>query len=147
MILDIRKLKRSGKDQTDFFFRYAPLGELVDIPNANLSGEVEIRGSITLTGEHSCFVEGEVEFSIKGECTRCLKDTENKYFADFAEALEENNEDGYSIKNDTVDLTEIVEDLIMMNIPVSFLCDENCKGLCIGCGTNLNDGECKCKKQ
>ena len=63
------------------------------------------------------------------------------------EGLEENNPDGYSVKNDTVDLSVIVDDIIAMNVPVSFLCEENCKGLCAGCGTNLNDGECKCKKQ
>ena len=26
------------------------------------------------------------------------------------------------------------------------LCKEDCKGICVGCGVNLNDGECKCKK-
>ena len=145
MILDLRKLKRSGKDQSDFFFLYQPHAELVDIPLAKIDGEVSVNGTVTLTGEHSCFVEGEISFTITGECTRCLKDTSNKYFAEFRESLEENNPDGYSVKNDTVDLTVIVDDYIAMNIPVSFLCDEDCKGLCAGCGTNLNDGECKCK--
>lgn len=146
MILDLKKLKRSGKDQSDFFFEYSPEKDLIDIPSAELSCAAKVSGRITLTGDHSCYVEGEVVFTIKGECTRCLKDTENVYVAEFNEALEENNPDGYSVKNDTVDLTIIVDDVIAMNVPVSFLCGENCKGICVGCGTNLNDGECKCKK-
>ena len=121
MILDLRKLKRSGKDQSDFFFEYVPESELVNIPNATLDGAVKVSGSISLTGEHSCYVEGEVQFAIKGECTRCLEDARNEYVAEFSEGLEENNIDGYSVKNDTVDLTEIVDDLIMINIPLQYL--------------------------
>jgi uncharacterized protein len=145
MKLDLRKLKRSGKDREDFFFEYLADEKLVDIPECNFDGAVKITGTITLTGEHSCLVSGEVEFTLKGECTRCLSDAVNTYVAEFSEALEENNPDGYSVKNDMVDLTVIVDDVIAMNIPVSFLCREDCKGLCAGCGTNLNDGECKCK--
>ena len=147
MILDLKKLKRSGKDSEDFFFEYIPEETSVDIPSAKIKDAVKVNGTVTLTGAHSCFIEGEVIFTIAGECTRCLADTENTYAAQFQEGLEENNPDGYSVKNDTVDLTVIVDDLIAMNGPVSFLCKEDCKGLCAGCGTNLNDGECKCKKQ
>ena len=147
MLLDLRKLKRSGKEQSDFFFCYQPKDEIIDIPSACFDGEVKINGTITLTGEHSCYVEGEVTFAVKGECTRCLKDTSNEYFFEFKEGLEVDNPDGYSLKNDTVDLSVIIDDYLAMNIPISFLCSENCKGLCVGCGTNLNDGECKCKKQ
>ena len=146
MKLDLRRLKRSGKDQEDFFFEYVADEQLIDIPECVFDGAVKINGTITLTGEHTCFVEGEVAFTLKGECTRCLSDAVNDYVAEFKEALEENNPDGYSVKNDMVDLTAIVDDVIAMNIPVGFLCKEDCKGLCAGCGTNLNDGECKCKK-
>lgn len=146
MILDLKKLKRSGKDQSDFFFEYQPSVELIDIPSAELIMPVKVSGSVSLTGDHSAFVEGEVVFGIKGECTRCLKDTENYYPVEFAENVEENNPDGYSVKNDTIDLAAIVNDVIMINAPISFLCDENCKGICVCCGVNLNDGDCKCKK-
>lgn len=145
MILDLRKLKRSGKDKSDFFFEYSPEKDLIDIPSAEIKGAVKVSGSVQITGDHSCYIEGEVVFTVKGECTRCLNDAENVYVAEFKEAVEENNPDGYSVKNDTVDLSIIVDDVIAMNVPVSFLCDENCKGICVGCGTNLNNGECKCK--
>ncbi|MBQ7235666.1 MAG: DUF177 domain-containing protein, partial [Clostridia bacterium] len=132
MILDLRKLKRSGKDQSDFFFEYSPEKDLIDIPSAEIKGAVKVSGSVQITGDHSCYIEGEVVFTVKGECTRCLNDAENVYVAEFKEAVEENNPDGYSVKNDTVDLSIIVDDVIAMNVPVSFLCDENCKGICVG---------------
>ena len=147
MILDLRKLKRSGKDKSEFFFEYTPEQELIELPSAEIAGPIRINGTVSLTGEHSAYVEGEVDYVIQGECTRCLTSTEKQYVLEFAESVEENNLDGYSVKNDTIDLTKIVDDLIMMNSPITFLCDEDCKGICLGCGENLNNSQCKCKNK
>jgi uncharacterized protein len=145
MIIDLKKIKRSGKDSEDFYFEYQPELELIDIPNAKLCVPVKVTGTVALTGEHSCYIDGEIDFSVEGECTRCLKETSNRYVAEFSEAADSMAEDCYPVKNDTVDLTKIVDDVILINQPVSFLCSEDCKGICLNCGTNLNDGECKCK--
>lgn len=147
MILDLKKLKRSGKDQSDFFFLYTPDSEIISLPSAQFKEEVKINGTVYLTGEHSAVVEGEVVFTLVGDCTRCLEPAEKEFLAEFSESVGDGDEDGYPIKNDTVDLTKIVDDLIMMNMPVSFLCKEDCKGICTGCGTNLNQSECKCKNK
>lgn len=146
MILDLKKLKRTGKDSSNFFFEYSPETELLDLPNANIVLPISVNGTVTITGEHSAYLDGEVVFSVKGECTRCLKDTEKEYALNFQEGVESNNPDGYPVKNDTVDLRPIVDDLIAINSPVTFLCSEDCKGICAGCGVNLNDDKCKCKK-
>lgn len=145
MIIDLKKIKRSGKDGEDFYFEYQPELELIDIPNVKLSAPIKITGNVTLTGEHSCYIDGEVDFSVDGECTRCLKQTTNRYVVEFSEMADSQAEDGYPVKNDTVDLTKIVDDVVLMNVPLSFLCSEDCKGICLNCGANLNDGECKCK--
>lgn len=147
MIIDLRKIKRSGKESQDFFFEYAPERSLIDIPNVDFDGAIKISGSCTLTGEHSAYIDGEVSFILSGECTRCLEQTLRPYVIEFSEGVDSDIESVYPVKNDTVDLSKIVDDVIMMNIPVNFLCSEDCKGLCSGCGTNLNNGECKCKKQ
>ncbi|MBQ8426419.1 MAG: DUF177 domain-containing protein [Clostridia bacterium] len=145
MIIDLKKIKRSGKDYEDFYFEYQPELELIDIPNAKLINPISVTGRVSLTGEHSCYIDGEIDFSVNGECTRCLKDTTNRYVIEFSETADSQAEDCYPVKNDTVDLAKIVDDVILINVPVSFLCKEDCKGICLNCGTNLNDGECKCK--
>jgi uncharacterized protein len=117
------------------------------MPACKLDQPVKITGKITLTGEHSAFVEGEVNFSITGECTRCLASATNHYNAEFGEQVSVDEVDGYPLVNDTVDLTKIVNDVILMNIPITFLCKEDCKGLCFKCGANLNQAECQCEKQ
>lgn len=147
MRLDLRRLKRSGKDKTDFYFEYAPESNLSEsIPDSKVVVPVKISGSVTLTGDHSAFVEGEVLFTIEGACTRCLTQTVKTYTAEFEEAVSDGEDEIYPLVNDTIDLAKIVDDVILMNVPVSFLCDDACKGICVGCGVNLNNGECKCKK-
>jgi len=39
---------------------------------------------------------------------------------------------------------QIYENLIV-SIPMQILCREDCKGLCAGCGANLNVEECSCR--
>ena len=145
MFLDLKSLRRSGKDTQSFFYEYSPEKDLIDIPNTKLDLPVKISGEVTLTGMHSAFISGEIAFTLTGECTRCLSSVTREYVAEFDEQVEENNPDGYSVVNDTVDLGKIVEDAILINLPVSFLCKEDCKGICLNCGVNLNEDSCKCK--
>ena len=147
MIIDLRTLKRSGKDQTQFFFEYEPDSELCNIPSAEIVKPIKVSGTVDLTGEHSAYVEGEIVFTIKGECTRCLKPANVEVVSTFNEQVEQNNEYGYSLVNDKINLVEIVDEAILLNMPVSLLCQEDCKGICSGCGVNLNDDDCKCKNK
>lgn len=145
MIIDLKKIKRAGKDTSDFFFEYSPETELIDLPNAEIVLPIKIFGTVTLTGDHSAVADAQVDFSIKGECTRCLSETTKDYLLEFEESFDQNDPNGYPVKNDTIDLTKVVNDLIMINSPVSFLCKDDCKGICLNCGANLNEQECKCK--
>lgn len=45
-----------------------------------------------------------------------------------------------------LDIREPLRQEILASLPVKKLCDTDCKGLCIQCGTNLNQDECQCKK-
>lgn len=44
-----------------------------------------------------------------------------------------------------VDLQKILGELIVLSLPVRFLCFEECQGLCPKCGENLNKIKCSCK--
>ena len=144
MIIDLRKIIRSGKDEESFFFEYFP--ELsVDVPDGELVFPVRIGGTARITGRHSAFIEGEIEFTVKGSCTRCLKPTEKTFVVSVAENADSEDLESYPVVNDTVDLSRIADDKILTSIPVSFLCKDDCKGLCPICGKNLNDGDHNCK--
>lgn len=145
MKIDLKSLRNSGKIESNFCFEYSPESDLLFIPSAVLNLPVMVTGNVTLTDKHACLVEGEICYKVKGLCTRCLAETENDYVVPFSQYVEQNNEEGYSVVNDTVDLAKIVDDEIMLNTPTTFLCSEDCKGICLGCGVNLNNERCKCK--
>jgi len=49
-----------------------------------------------------------------------------------------------SPSDDKIDLTEDVLDYIKLAIPMKKICKEDCKGLCVKCGTILNQNKCDC---
>lgn len=147
MILDLKKIRQKGKDSEEFSFEYNPEAELCNIPNVKLAPPVKVNGEVTITGKRSCYLDFDVEFTLIGECTRCLEKSSRSYFVTVTEELEEGEEDSYPIKSDTVSLDRITDDYIIMNLPVNFLCKDDCKGICAVCGANRNLGECKCEKQ
>jgi uncharacterized protein len=44
-------------------------------------------------------------------------------------------------------LDKIIREQIFLALPIQNVCDEECQGLCPGCGENLNDGEHECSKR
>lgn len=100
------------------------------------------------------FLDCTVEFSIEDNCARCLKELEVKLSYPIQGFLikEEVNEDeveefdAYIYMNDEVDFMDIIEQTLDFNLPQKVLCSEGCKGLCLTCGTNLNEGACSCSE-
>jgi len=45
-----------------------------------------------------------------------------------------------------IDFTDILNEMIILNHPIKKLCKEDCKGICAGCGTDLNENECQCSE-
>ena len=44
----------------------------------------------------------------------------------------------------TIDLVPLVEQALLLELPLVPLCDDDCRGLCPRCGANLNEGPCQC---
>ncbi|HVE86132.1 MAG TPA: DUF177 domain-containing protein [Myxococcales bacterium] len=47
----------------------------------------------------------------------------------------------------TIDLDPIVQEQVLLALPVSVLCKDECKGLCPVCGQDLNEAECGCERK
>ena len=50
------------------------------------------------------------------------------------------------IAGDQIDLADFTTEQIQLQLPFQPLCKEDCKGLCVNCGTDLNVGRCACSK-
>jgi len=46
-----------------------------------------------------------------------------------------------------IDVDDLAREQIELALPMARLCSEECRGLCPGCGSNLNLGECRCGKE
>ena len=147
MVIDLRDIKRQGKDGIDFFFEYTLDNSLIDLPNVSFSAPAKINGTVTLTGEHSALIDADIEFSLSGNCTSCLECADRTYYADFSEDFGIGTENEGAIKGDRIDLTQTVIETIMAFMPYNFLCKEDCLGLCPTCGTNLNLKKCNCNNK
>ena len=62
-------------------------------------------------------------------------------FSDSREATE----DVIPFDGEEIDLTELIRDTLIINEPSQVLCQDDCKGLCVHCGANLNVSPCSCE--
>lgn len=46
-----------------------------------------------------------------------------------------------------IDLSGLIREQILLNVPYKALCHDECKGLCSQCGTNLNENDCRCNRK
>lgn len=81
------------------------------------------------------------------ECVRCLTDYEQTLHWEFAELYafkpEGMTESGLLMPEDAqVDLEPLVREFAILEIPIAPLCREDCQGLCMECGQNLNEKDC-----
>ena len=80
-------------------------------------------------------------------CSRCLELFNYPLEFEVNENIStvDTEDDGISvIEGDDINVTEILENSIIMALPTKILCKEDCKGLCQQCGANLNDTSCTC---
>jgi uncharacterized protein len=50
-------------------------------------------------------------------------------------------------RDDCLDLDDVVREQIDLAIPMARVCSDACRGLCPGCGANLNETKCSCTAQ
>lgn len=115
------------------------LGERYDFPDG-----VHVAASWRYDGD-GVIVTGRFEGESPVRCARCLAEFKYKIGFDFAEYYKKQPEEGmYAYQDETIDLTQMLEDNVVLGLPTKLLCREDCKGLCSRCGADLNKGTCSC---
>lgn len=51
------------------------------------------------------------------------------------------------MQDDRLDLTKLLRENVLLNLPLQPLCRADCRGLCPHCGINLNESSCRCGVQ
>ncbi len=119
--------------------------------------EIRLIKPITVKGhlyraDQCILFSGSFDTVIQTECCRCLEVFSTDISFRFNEMIVgENEEDSddviADVDNNIFDLNDFLERLLILKLPMRFLCDSDCKGLCPQCGTNLNNSECSCEKE
>ena len=103
-------------------------------------------------------VRGTVEAEMKSICARCLEPIstrlEDKLDLHYCPMNMITNQDKGSTAPSQTDggfyeepgpmLSEVLQEQLMLWLPMRSLCDEKCRGICTQCGTNLNQENCDC---
>ena len=103
---------------------------------------------------------GRVKTTLEMPCSRCLEtfswpvDAEfdlryQPHTANTGEGEREVEEDDLTTafyQNDEIDLEHLMREQFYLALPMKPLCTDDCKGLCVMCGTNLNRSTCDCKR-
>ncbi len=116
-------------------------------------------------------LDGSFEAKVSAPCNRCVNDVlvniPVRFSLNFVpqkprDPEGEGDDDGAgpnagSFRIDEVDsepfdgkvirLDPIIAEQLVLALPVSILCREDCKGLCSVCGEDLNDKECGCQRK
>jgi uncharacterized protein len=94
-------------------------------------------------------VTAKVTATLVGECARCLDEFTSSMQVRFQEmfvpsgsdAAGGTGDDGYVLDGDLLDLEPALRDALVLDLPLSPLCDDDCQGLCSTCGLRLADAE------
>lgn len=119
-------------------------GETFDFVNKS---DVEL--VLSHTTKRQISVHGRAVFRLKMHCARCLEPVEVPFDLELDAELDMNHpadsgDELPYVRGYSLDVDLLVMDELFVNMPISVLCSENCKGLCRGCGKNLNHGPCDC---
>ncbi len=94
---------------------------------------------------------GTVRAPWQGLCRRCavpvggeLVVSVRERFAPDPEPGEPDDDEAYPIVDDQLDLGRMVQDAVLLELPLAPVCRETCRGLCPHCGADRNEEDCGC---
>jgi uncharacterized protein len=147
LVLDTRDLaRRPGSQRTTLLHAAAPEGlglDLIRVP-AGAPLDLRLRLESVLEG---VLVTGRVEVPLAGECGRCLDPMTSALEVGWQELYaypesEVTEDEASRLDGDYLDLEPVLRDSVVLALPLTPLCRDDCPGLCIECGARKADGDC-----
>ncbi len=131
----------------------------VDYPKFRQTGPLRVQAVAELV-EGEIRIRGHLEACMEAECDRCIAAVEIPVAQDFdlsyrpvaTIAREEEIEvpgdelDVGFYSGPGVELADVIREQTILSLPMKRVCRPDCKGLCAGCGANLNVEACRCRQ-
>ena len=150
MLLNVKKIINAPGEKIDFQFE-------MDLSDVDFGGRYPVQKAVVVTGDvrnvaGMLLLQFTASTTLDSVCDRCLKEFENPksihYETMVADELEDEDNDEILLMEDgSIDLDDLARTVFILEMDAKTLCSEDCKGLCPGCGVDLNQGSCTCKKE
>ena len=135
--------------------RYA-ISEVLD-PSDDLPVMGPVTGEITVENAGSLLLlRGQLRARLRLSCVRCLTESEREVeiaveeefatdlTAPDVETIDRDEPERAAISDYVLDVSELVRQQVALSVPMAFVCEVGCRGICPTCGKNLNEGPCAC---
>ena len=150
MRFDVRPILHTPGKRLTFQFSL----DLSDVEFAGrhpISRPVEVEGAVSNTAD-LLELELTARTTLDAVCDRCgkafLQDKAVPFRCLLAEELQnEDNDEIVLLDGDEVDLDDVATTAFVLAMDSKNLCSEDCKGICPGCGVDLNVEACRCKPE
>jgi len=107
----------------------------------------EVEADILVEGrDQGIRISGTADGDLQVNCYRCMKEWESSTRVEFDRTVRRlPDSDGYQLPAEGwLRLDGIVIDEVVLSLPTAPLCQEDCRGICSGCGIHLNGAACEC---
>ncbi len=109
----------------------------LDTDLIKFSQPVELKGRVDRI-TNALTVKLNIRVTAQTDCSRCLNRFEWVIDKDLTLHYPLENSDVF------IDLNPQIREEIILEYPIKPLCKDSCKGLCLKCGKNKNQGGCNC---
>ncbi|MEO8328747.1 MAG: YceD family protein [Candidatus Nanopelagicales bacterium] len=145
LVLDTRTLaRRPGQLRSIERVAPAPAGLGLDVVSVPIGSDVALDLRLESVVE-GVLVSGSCHAQATGECVRCLDpvtfalDLSIQELFAYPDAAAAAAEDIERLDDDLIDLSPLLHDAVVLELPLQPLCREDCPGLCARCGARLAD--------
>lgn len=144
-VFDLRKLSRQpGTLLEQTLTVHAPSGLGAGLATVPVDAAIALDVRFEAVSE-GVLVTGSAAVPLGGECARCLDPLVSSVDVGFTELYryeidpEDVDDESPVLDGDKLDLEQVFRDAVVLALPLSPLCREDCPGLCAECGARLAD--------
>jgi uncharacterized protein len=110
-----------------------------------LVDKLDVKGEISVKRqENSAVIVSQIDYKVQASCDRCQKDFTFRNHQAFTKYL--SDEKLRHLKFGQYPLLDDIIESIILNKPITIVCKTGCRGLCSGCGADLNEESCNCSE-